>query len=106
MGQATAQMNISDLRKVLGLPEGDLSPDSIKLVNTYSNQPSPALHRYRVRRESMNHLDIIKVCACFFLYHLVLVPRTYITSLFLSCFLFRYCTFFFKEVCYFGQLVS
>uniref|UniRef100_A0A0A9YDJ9 G-protein-signaling modulator 2 n=1 Tax=Lygus hesperus TaxID=30085 RepID=A0A0A9YDJ9_LYGHE len=61
VGQATAQMNISDLRKVLGLPEGDLSPDSIKLVNTYSNQPSPALHRYRVRRESMNHLDIIKL---------------------------------------------
>ncbi|CAB0007250.1 unnamed protein product [Nesidiocoris tenuis] len=65
VGQATAQMNISDLRKVLGLPEGDLSPDSIKLVNTYSTQPSPALHRYRVRRESMKHLDIIKVGAWF-----------------------------------------
>ncbi|XP_014244736.1 G-protein-signaling modulator 2 isoform X2 [Cimex lectularius] len=61
VGQATAQVNISDLRKVLGLPEGDLSPDSLKLVNKFGSQPSPGIRRYRVRRESMNHLDIIKL---------------------------------------------
>ena len=58
MGQATAQMNVSDLRKVLGLPSSDLSPDSLELV---SSQPSPGLRRYRVRRQSMEQLDLLKV---------------------------------------------
>lgn len=77
VGQATAQMNISDLRKALGLPEGELSPDSLQLVSSFGNQTSPALRRYRVRRASMHHLDIIKVgnaCAalCTPLYNLIL----------------------------------
>jgi hypothetical protein len=63
-------MNISDLRKVLGMPEGELSPESLKIVDTYTNQPSPALRRYRVRRESMSHLDIIKVALLLFSFHL------------------------------------
>lgn len=54
MGQATAQMNVSDLRKVLGLPVSDLSPDSLELV-------SPGLQRYRVRRQSMEQLDLFEV---------------------------------------------
>lgn len=54
MGQATAQMNVSDLRKVLGLPTSDLSPDSLELV-------SPGLQRYRVRRQSMEQLDLFEV---------------------------------------------
>jgi hypothetical protein len=54
MGQATAQMNVSDLRKVLGLPTSDLSPDSLELV-------SPGIQRYRVRRQSMEQLDLFKV---------------------------------------------
>ncbi|PSN35366.1 G-protein-signaling modulator 2 [Blattella germanica] len=58
MGQATAQMNVSDLRKVLGLPSSDLSPDSLELV---SSQPSPGLRRYRVRRQSMEQLDLLKL---------------------------------------------
>jgi hypothetical protein len=54
MGQATAQMNVSDLRKVLGLPTSDLSPDSMELV-------SPGLQRYGVRRQSMEQLDLFEV---------------------------------------------
>lgn len=61
MGQATAQMNVSDLRKALGLPVDDLSPSSLELVSALSNQPSPGLRRYRVRRQSMEQLDLIKV---------------------------------------------
>lgn len=61
MGQATAQMNVADLRKVLGLPSSDLSPDSLELVSTLGGQPSPALQRYRVRRQSMEQLDLFKV---------------------------------------------
>ncbi|KAE8748698.1 hypothetical protein FOCC_FOCC004501 [Frankliniella occidentalis] len=61
MGQATAQMNVSDLRKALGLPVDDLSPSSLELVSALSNQPSPGLRRYRVRRQSMEQLDLIKL---------------------------------------------
>lgn len=61
MGQATAQMNVSDLRKALGLPVDELSPSSLELVSALSNQPSPGLRRYRVRRQSMEQLDLIKV---------------------------------------------
>lgn len=61
MGQATAQMNVSDLRKALGLPVDELSPTSLELVSALSNQPSPGLRRYRVRRQSMEQLDLIKV---------------------------------------------
>jgi G-protein signaling modulator 2 len=61
MGQATAQMNVADLRKVLGLPSSDLSPDSLEVVASLGDQTSPALHRYRVRRQSMEQLDLFKV---------------------------------------------
>lgn len=46
MGQATAHMNVSDLRKVLGLP---IVQDDV----TQNSQ--------RVRRQSMEQLDLIKV---------------------------------------------
>ncbi|RZF32416.1 hypothetical protein LSTR_LSTR001880 [Laodelphax striatellus] len=63
MGQATAQMNVSDLRKALGMPGDDLSPDTQQLMATFIAQPSPAptLRRYRVRRQSMELLDLIKL---------------------------------------------
>lgn len=64
LGQATAQMNVSDLRKALGMPGTELSPDSEKLVATFTQpSPGPALRRYRVRRQSMEQLDLIKVDA-------------------------------------------
>lgn len=53
MGQATAQMNVTDLRKILGLPLNDLSPDS--------QQVALSARRYRVRRQSMEQLNLIKV---------------------------------------------
>lgn len=62
MGQATAQMNVSDLRKALGMPGGELSPDSEQLVASFGQpSPGPTLRRYRVRRQSMEQLDLIKV---------------------------------------------
>lgn len=61
MGQATAQMNVADLRKVLGLPSTDLSPDSLELMSSLRGQTSPVLQRYRVRRQSMEQLDLFKL---------------------------------------------
>ncbi|XP_046683280.1 G-protein-signaling modulator 2 isoform X2 [Homalodisca vitripennis] len=62
LGQATAQMNVSDLRKALGMPGGELSPDSEQLVASFAQpSPGPALRRYRVRRESMEQLQLIKL---------------------------------------------
>lgn len=48
------------------MSNGQLSPDSKELLDTISNtQPSPQLRRYRVRRQSMEQLDLLKVvCAC------------------------------------------
>jgi hypothetical protein len=46
LGQATAHMNVSDLRKVLGLP------------NIQDDVPQ---NSQRVRRQSMEQLDLIKV---------------------------------------------
>jgi len=48
------------------MSNGQLSPDSKELFDTISNtQPSPQLRRYRVRRQSMEQLDLLKVaCAC------------------------------------------
>lgn len=66
MGEATAKMNIADLRKILDLPE---SPESMcdtpspKEMNDISHQ-----RIQRVRRESMEQLSLIKVvvlCFCF-----------------------------------------
>nr|CAD7460543.1 unnamed protein product [Timema tahoe] len=53
MGQATAQMNVSDLRKTLGLP---YEPTS----GAEEDRPSPGMRRFRVRRQSMEELDLIQ----------------------------------------------
>ncbi|KAK7590367.1 hypothetical protein V9T40_001980 [Parthenolecanium corni] len=62
-GQATAQVNIMDLKKILGIETEDLSPESEKLIAMAVNQvqPSPGIRLYRVRRKSMEHLDLIKL---------------------------------------------
>lgn len=74
MGEATAKMNIADLRKVLNLPE---SPDSGSGENSKTSPQTPQTdfgpcHQriQRVRRESMEQLDLIKVVVglCFFLF--------------------------------------
>lgn len=69
MGEDTAKLNLQDLHKALGIsPEGE-NGDSTSLIMSTSptKGPSPAndLHRYRVRRESMELLDLIKVCFLF-----------------------------------------
>lgn len=81
MGQATAKMNVADLRKVLGLSEEDTSlksPDlpsvndslcetssSLQVNNASSittKRPTENSDRFhRVRRESMEQLHLIKV---------------------------------------------
>lgn len=56
-----------DLRKILGIESKDLSPESAQLVAMASGvQASPGLRRYRVRRKSMEQLDLIKVVFCGF----------------------------------------
>lgn len=69
MGEATAKMNIADLKKVLNLPE---SPDSgtgessKTTPTTPQNEFAPCHQRiHRVRRESMEQLDLIKVVVGF-----------------------------------------
>ncbi|KAK6627107.1 G-protein-signaling modulator 2 [Polyplax serrata] len=53
VGQSTAQVNVTDLRKVLGMPLEDVSPES---------QPSTqSARRNRVRRQSMEQLNLIKL---------------------------------------------
>ncbi|XP_065160523.1 G-protein-signaling modulator 2 [Atheta coriaria] len=65
MGEATAKMNISDLKKVLKLPE---SPDSDTSSTSSSasakhskTESSHSINKLRVRRESMEQLDLIKM---------------------------------------------
>lgn len=59
MGEATAKMNIADLHKILNLPDST-SPDEPS--NSTKSEAAPALRRIqRVRRESMEQLDLIKV---------------------------------------------
>ncbi len=51
-----------DLKKILGIENNDLSPESAQLVAMAAGvQASPGLRRYRVRRKSMEQLDLIKV---------------------------------------------
>ncbi|KAG8232132.1 hypothetical protein J437_LFUL012141 [Ladona fulva] len=77
MGQATAQMNVGDLRKVLGLPPGGsldcVSPDNgdneearSRVENLTQEGIMPISSsspdwRNRVRRKSMEQLDLIKL---------------------------------------------
>lgn len=71
MGQATAQMNIDDLHKILGLDKNQQESNkenlnTQKLSTNTSNIPTTTSCRYRLRRQSMDNLDLIKVCIIFF----------------------------------------
>ncbi|XP_003707805.1 G-protein-signaling modulator pins [Megachile rotundata] len=66
MGQATAQMNVDDLQKILGLEKGqqENNKENIAqklLTNTSSNINISSPCRYRLRRQSMDNLDLIKL---------------------------------------------
>lgn len=63
MGEATAKMNITDLKKILNISE---SPDTNSESSSRSTPPrSDSLNNqfftHRVRRESMEQLSLIKV---------------------------------------------
>lgn len=67
MGQATAQMNIDDLQKILGLEKNQQESNKENVntqklpANAASNVSTTASCRYRLRRQSMDNLDLIKV---------------------------------------------
>lgn len=74
MGQATAQMNVVDLQKVLGIDktttttntgDGDDNEDDDNKKNLLNivtaNIPESSPGRYRLRRRSMDNLDLIKL---------------------------------------------
>lgn len=65
MGQATAQMNVDDLQKILGLEKGQEHNKENQMhkltTNTASNYHNSSPGRYRLRRQSMDNLDLIKL---------------------------------------------
>lgn len=81
-GQATAKINIIDLNKILGLP--DLSFDSDSEFETRKSDEnstsgqsnsivnSTATRQFRVRRQSMEQLDLIKVFCFTFFYDFII----------------------------------
>lgn len=92
VGQSTAKVNIMDLRKVLGMPEmSSFEFDSItensqteqllKASDDSGGSPTPGetsstssgQRQFRVRRQSMEQLDLIKVFIffCFGIYSFV-----------------------------------
>lgn len=72
MGEATARMNITDLKKILNI---DDSPDSNSESSSRSTPKSEfsknSQFTHRVRRESMEQLSLIKVII--FLINIVLI---------------------------------
>lgn len=76
MGEATAKMNISDLKKILNLPESPDSDDQLQVSKSNSlemQETDFSVHQriHRVRRESMEQLNLIKVVGVYVL----LCPR-------------------------------
>lgn len=65
MGETTAKMNIADLHKVLNIPECtilDEASNSKSNCTTPVSESLPSQRRFqKVRRESMEQLDLIKV---------------------------------------------
>lgn len=67
MGQATAQMNVDDLQKILGLENSQQQESNKENLNTQKptnatlNIPASTPNRYRLRRQSMDNLDLIKL---------------------------------------------
>lgn len=71
-------MNVSDLRKVLGMPELSVDDDTINnsestsdgerstATTNASSTRDTSSRLFRVRRQSMEQLDLIKVFFCLF----------------------------------------
>lgn len=69
MGQATAQMNVEDLQKILGIdkiiPKDEKGNKTQSIKTAASNIAASSPGRYRLRRESMDNLNLIKVIIMF-----------------------------------------
>ncbi|XP_015592424.1 G-protein-signaling modulator 2 [Cephus cinctus] len=67
MGQATAQMNVAGLQEILGMEKSELDADKgngttrLLSTNTASSMAASSPGRYRLRRQSMDNLDLIKL---------------------------------------------
>ncbi|XP_026313479.1 G-protein-signaling modulator 2 [Hyposmocoma kahamanoa] len=61
LGMATAQMNISDLRKVLGWPVEADSPPAPVVDTDIDKIPATPFNALRVRRQSMEQLSLIQI---------------------------------------------
>ncbi|XP_049885839.1 G-protein-signaling modulator 2 isoform X2 [Pectinophora gossypiella] len=61
LGMATAQLNISDLRKVLGWPAETDSPPTPSLDAENDKTPCTPFNALRVRRQSMEQLSLIQI---------------------------------------------
>jgi G-protein signaling modulator 2 len=66
VGESTARMNVEDLRKILGMTEfssdTESLPDIYQVVKNHSLAGNNSLPRhYRMRRQSMEQLDLIKL---------------------------------------------
>lgn len=77
IGEATARMNVSDLRKVLGIPDLTTNESIDNNATTHSDKhdsnsrgnntmKDSSCRQIRVRRQSMEQLDLIKVFICLF----------------------------------------
>lgn len=61
VGEATAKMNIADLKKILNIPD---SPEVIQTNDSSQNNSENCAnnqHLQRIKRESMEQLSLIKV---------------------------------------------
>lgn len=66
MGEATAKMNIADLKRVLNLPDSPEAADEVPPMKTPVKPDTSRERLQRVRRESMEQLSLIKVVAFVF----------------------------------------
>lgn len=74
---ATAQMNIGDLRKVLGMPaEADDSPPAPPSDD--DSAPRTPFNALRVRRQSMEQLSLIQVSIFLFVFIYIVYLKTYL----------------------------
>lgn len=71
MGEATAKMNIADLKRILDIPESPEVADEVPPMKTPAKQDGSRDRLHRVRRESMEQLSLIKVVAFVFVYFFI-----------------------------------
>lgn len=87
-------MNVSDLRKMLGLPDIPIEADSLSDVRSTADSDdavsqtrssNSSSRHFRVRRQSMEQLDLIKVFLLFFIRFLFCRPSPKSFHFFFLC---------------------